>query len=107
VFYRDGPSAFGSAGFRDYVERLGQPRLIVIGFSLDASVLFTVVSSFELGLSVTVVEGALAAPATRRFSRETAESVLLGVLSTYAEVVNPDELLDLSPPLMIEAANHP
>jgi len=107
VFYRDGPSAFGSAGFCDYVERLGDPRLIVIGFSLDASVLFTVVSSFELGLSVTVVEGALAAPATGRFSRETAESVLLGVLSTYAEVVNPDELLDRSEPLLVEAANHP
>lgn len=107
VFYREGPSAFASAGFRDYVARLGEPHLIVIGFSLDASVLFTVVSSFELGLPVTAVEGALAAPSMRRLSGETTETVLLGVLSTYAEVISPDELLESSAPALIEAANHP
>ena len=107
VFYRDRPSAFASKAFEDYVSRLGEPRLIVIGFSLHASVLFTAVSGCEVGIPITVVEGALAAPAMPRFSGEVMENVLLGVLSTFAEVVSTDELLDSTGLMLLQAANHP
>ncbi|HTK36558.1 MAG TPA: isochorismatase family protein [Caulobacteraceae bacterium] len=107
VFYRDRPSAFASTAFRDYVGRLGDPRLIVIGFSLHASVLFTAVSGFEAGTPITVVEGALAAPSMSRFSGEVLETVLLDVLSTFAEVVSTDELLDSTGSMLLQAANHP
>lgn len=107
VFYRSQPSAFSSAAFREYVERLGDPRLIVIGFSLHASVLFTAMSSFELGLPITVVEGALQAPSMRRFNGDVIETVLLGVLSSFAEVISTDELMDATGALLLHAANHP
>jgi nicotinamidase-related amidase len=107
VFYRDRPSAFSSASFRDFVSRLGDPRLIVVGFSLQASVLFTAVASHELGVPLTVVQGALAAPASRRFSGEVIETVLLSVLSSFAEVVSADQLLQATGPLLAQAANHP
>ena len=107
VFYRDRPSAFASKAFEDYVARLGDPRLIIIGFSLHASVLFTAVSGFEVGTPITVVEGALAAPSMLRFSGEVMENVLLGVLSTFAEVVSTEELLDSTGSMLLQAANHP
>jgi nicotinamidase-related amidase len=107
VFYRDRPSAFASKAFEDYVARLGDPRLIVIGFSLHASVLFTAVSASEFGTPITVVKGALAAPSMLRFNREVMEGVLLNVLSTFAEVVSTDELLDSTGSMLLQAANHP
>ena len=107
VFYRDQPSAFASAAFKDYVERLENPRLVVIGFALHTSVLFTAVSGVEQGVPITFLEGALAAPSIRRFNSEIMQSVLLGVLSTFAEVVSTDELLGDARPLFVQAANHP
>jgi nicotinamidase-related amidase len=107
VFYRDRPSAFASHAFQDYVSRLGEPRLIVIGFSLHSSALFTAVAGHEAGSPITVVEGALGVSAIQRFSGEVMETVLLGVLSTFAEVVSTDELLDSTGSLLLQAANHP
>ena len=107
VFYRDRPSAFASRAFEDHVTRLGDPRLIIIGFSMHASVLFTAVSGCEAGLPITVVEGAIAVPSTARFSGEVVETVLLDVLSTFTEVVRPDELLDSTGSMLLQAANHP
>ncbi len=107
VFYRDRPSAFASKAFEDYVQRLGDPRLIVIGFSLQDAVLFTAVSGSEAGKPITVVEGALAAPSMARFSGRVVETVLLGVLSAFAEVVSTEELLDSTGSMLLQAANHP
>lgn len=107
VFYRKGPSAFSSDAFRDFVARLGDPRLIVVGFSLDDSALFTTVAGYELGVPITIVQGALAAPAYRRFSCEVTETVLLGVLGSFAEVASADQLMESTRPLLTQAANHP
>jgi nicotinamidase-related amidase len=107
VFYRDQPSAFASAPFRDYVSRLGDPRLIVIGFSLDAAVLFTAVTGCELGVPITLVQGAIAAPSSRGFGGEVMEGVLLSVLGSFVEVVSADQLVQATAPLLAHAANHP
>jgi nicotinamidase-related amidase len=101
VFYRERPSAYASPAFDDFVTRLGKPRLIVIGFSLEASVLFTAVSSLERGIPVTLVDGA-SAP----LGGDLLESVLFTVLGGFAEIVTPDELLDASGLLLLQAANH-
>jgi nicotinamidase-related amidase len=107
VFYRERPSAFSSAPFRDFIARLGDPRLIVVGFSLHASVLFTAVAGHELGAPITVVRGAVGATSSREFSGEVMESVLLGVLGSFAEVVDAGQLLQATGPLLAHAANHP
>jgi nicotinamidase-related amidase len=107
VFFRDRPSAFSSTPFRDFVSRMGDPRLIVVGFSLHASVLFTAVASHELGIPLTVVQGALGAPSSRTVSGELMETVLLSVLGSFAEVVSADQLLLAAGPLLAHAANHP
>jgi nicotinamidase-related amidase len=107
VFYRERPSAFSSTPFCDFVSRLGDPRLIVVGFSLHASVLFTAVASYERGVQLTVVQGALAAPSSRKVSGEVMETVLLSVLGSFAEVVSADQLLQATGPLLAHAANHP
>lgn len=107
VFHRDQPSAFASKPFRDYIARLGDPRLIVIGFSLDASVLFTAVTGSELGVPITLVRGALAAPSSRGFGGEVMEGVLLSVLGSFVEVVSADQLVQVTGPLLAHAANHP
>jgi nicotinamidase-related amidase len=107
VFYRDSPSAFSSMPFRDFVSRLGDPRLIVIGFSLDAAVLFTAVAGHELGVPITLVQGALAAPSLRGCSGEVTGTVLLSVLGSFVEVVSADQLVQVTGPLLAHAANHP
>lgn len=107
VFYRDRPSAFASPAFRDFVVRLGDPRMVVVGFSLQASALFTAVSCFELGLPLTVVEGALGAPASPRCTGRALQTALFSVLAGFAEVVSTERLLEATRPQLTQAANHP
>ena len=64
-------------------------------------------SGFETGAPVTVVEGALSAPSMRSFNGEVIETVLLDVLSSFAEVVTTSELLESAGALLVHAANHP
>lgn len=107
VFYRDRPSAFASPAFRDLVSRLGGPRIVVVGFSQHSSALFTAVASCELGLPVTVVEGALGAAGPPRADAAEKESVLFSVLQEFTEVVTADRLLEATRPWLTQAANHP
>jgi nicotinamidase-related amidase len=107
VFYRERPSAFASSAFADYVERLGRPRLLMIGFELTGSVLCSALAAFERRLAVTVVEGAVAAPAFGRFSGEVMNDVLLSVLGSFADVASSDEILFSTGPVLVHAANHP
>jgi nicotinamidase-related amidase len=107
VFYRERPSAFASPAFRDLVARLGDPRIVVVGFSQQSSALFTAVASCELGLPVTVVEGALGAAGSKRSNRAEKESMLFSVLEDFTEVVSTDRLLEATRPWLVQAANLP
>jgi nicotinamidase-related amidase len=107
VFYREQPSAFASSAFADYVERLARPRLLMIGFDLAGSVLCSTVAASERGLAVTVVEGAVAAPAFGRFSSEVMGDVLLSVLGGFADIAASEEILFSTGPVLVHAANHP
>lgn len=92
IFVRPGPSAFSSAAFRDYLKGAGHPQLAVIGFSLEGSALFTAVAAQEAGVPLSIVKGAVDAPAIGRVGGEVVETVLLGALGAFTEVLNVDDL---------------
>jgi nicotinamidase-related amidase len=108
VFLRQGPSAFSSGAFQEYLKLLAEPQLIVIGFSLEGSALFTAVSAREAGVSLSLVQGALDAPPMGLLGSDVVETVLFGVMGAFTEVLSVDELFDrIAGPLVGQAANLP
>lgn len=108
IFYRKGPSAFSSGAFQEFLKRIAAPQLVVIGFSLDGSALFTAMSAQESGVPVSIVQGAVDAPPMGLLGSDVVESVLLGVVSSFSEVLQVDELFARSAaPYVGHAANLP
>ena len=108
IFYRQGPSAFSSGAFQEYLRRVPAPQLILIGFSLDGSALFTAVSAQEAGVPLSIVQGAVDAPPMGLLGSDVVETVLLGVVGSFTEVLNEDELFHrAASPYVGHAANLP
>jgi nicotinamidase-related amidase len=108
IFYRQGPSAFSSGGFQEFLKRIAAPQLIVIGFSLDGSALFTAMAAQEAGVPVSIVQGAVDAPPMGLLGSDVVESVLLGVVRSFTEVLHVEELLlRAASPYVGHAANLP
>ncbi len=108
IFYRQGPSAFSSGAFQEFLKRIAAPQLIIIGFSLDGSALFTAMSAQEAGVPVSIVQGAVDAPPMGLLGSDVVESVLLGVVRNFTEVLQVDELFErASAPYVNQAANLP
>jgi nicotinamidase-related amidase len=108
VFVRQGASAFSSGAFQEYLKLLAAPHLIVIGFSLDQSALFTAVSAHEAGVPLSIVKGAVDAPSMGLLGSDVVETVLLGVFGRFTEVLNADELFERTAgALAVHAANLP
>jgi nicotinamidase-related amidase len=108
IFYRQGPSAFSSGAFQEFLKRIAAPQLILVGFSLDGSALFTAMSAQEAGVPVSIVQGAVDAPPMGLLGSDVVESVLLGVVRSFTEVLNVDELFErAASPYVGHAANLP
>ena len=108
VFYRQGLSAFSSAAFNEYLKLTTAPHLIVIGFSLDGSALFTAVGAQEAGVPMSIVQGAIDAPPMGLLGSDVVETVLMNVVGAFTEIVNADTLFErVAAPFVGQAANLP
>jgi nicotinamidase-related amidase len=108
IFYRQGPSAFSSGAFQEFLKRIAAPQLVIVGFSLEGSALFTAMSAQEAGVPAAIVQGAVDAPPMGLLGSDVVESVLLGVVRNFTEVVHVDELFErAASPYVGLAANLP
>jgi nicotinamidase-related amidase len=108
IFYRQAPSAFSSGAFQEYLKLIAAPQLILVGFSLDGSALFTAMAAQEAAVPVTVVRGAVDVPPMGLLGSDVVESVLLGVVGGFTEILDTEELFDRATSSFVgQAANHP
>jgi len=94
IFYRQGVSAFASSAFQEYLKLVAAPQLILIGFSLDGSALFTSVNAQEVGVPVAVVRDAVDTPPVGLLGSDVVGSVLLDVIGAFTEILSADELFE-------------
>lgn len=108
IFYRQGPSAFASGAFQEYLRRIAAPQAILMGFSLETSALFTAVAAQEFGVPVSIVRGAVDAAPMGLLNSDVVQSVLFNTLGGFAEVVSTDDLFERAAGAYVgQAANLP
>jgi nicotinamidase-related amidase len=87
VFEHPLPSAYSSKRFSTYRFDIGRSsRIYMIGFSLEESILATVVEGFHRGHTVRVVADAVACSKPEACEQSVYRHVLLGLTANYAAV---------------------
>jgi nicotinamidase-related amidase len=87
VFDHPLPSAYSSARFAAYMSEIGSAlRTVTIGFSLDESILATVIDGFHRGHNLRVTGDAMASRQPEYCDLELYRRMLLDVLSDYAAI---------------------
>lgn len=108
IFYRQGPSAFATGAFQEYLKRIAAPHLILAGFSLETSALFTAVAAQDFGVPVSIVRGAVDAAPVGLLNSDVVQSVLFNTVGAFAEVVTTEDLFERAAGAYVaQAANLP
>ncbi|HEY2755348.1 MAG TPA: isochorismatase family protein [Pseudolabrys sp.] len=95
VFEHPLPSAYSSSRFAAYMAEIGRSTpIVMIGFSLDQSVLATVVDGFHRGHNIRVAADAVASSQPECCDVNVYREVLLGVVRDYATLEPIDTALD-------------
>jgi nicotinamidase-related amidase len=95
VFEHPLPSAYSSSRFASYMAEIGNAtRTVVIGFSLDESVLATVIDGYHRGHSLRVTGDAVASRQPKDCDLNLYRQVLLGLVSDYAAIEPLENALD-------------
>ena len=95
VFEHPLPSAYSSARFASYMAEIGSAtRTVVIGFSLDESILATAIDGFHRGHSLRVTGDAVASRQPKDCELSQYRKVLLGLVSDYAAIEPLEDALD-------------
>ena len=89
------PSAYSSARFAAYMSEIGNAtRIVMIGFSLDESILATVVDGFHRGHNLRVTGEAVASRQLDDCPLDLYRRVLLGLVADYATIETLEDVLD-------------
>jgi len=89
------PSAYSSARFAAYMSEIGgATRIVMIGFSLDESILATVIDGFHRGHNLRVTGDAVASRQLDDCPLDLYRRVLLGLVSDYATIETLQDALD-------------
>ena len=89
------PSAYSSARFAAYMSEIGSAtRIVIIGFSLDESILATVVDGFHRGHSLRVTGDAVASRKPDYCELPLYRRLLLELVSEYASIETLENALD-------------
>jgi nicotinamidase-related amidase len=95
VFEHPLPSAFSSARFAAYMAEIGSAtRVVMIGFSLDESILATVIDGFHRGHSLCVAGDATAGRQLDYCDLKTYRRMLFGLIADYAVLEPLSDALD-------------
>ena len=89
------PSAYSSARFAAYMAEIGNAtRIVMIGFSLDESILATVIDGFHRGHSLRLTADAVASRKPDYCELPIYRRVLLDLVSEYASIETLENALD-------------
>jgi nicotinamidase-related amidase len=95
VFEHPLPSAYSSARFAAYMAEIGSAtRVVMIGFSLDESILATVIDGFHRGHSLRVAGDATAGRQLDYCDLKTYRRMLFGMIADYAVLEPLGDALD-------------
>jgi nicotinamidase-related amidase len=87
VFDHPLPSAYSSARFAAYMAEIGSAtRTVIIGFSLDESILATVIDGFHRGHNLRVTGDAVACRQLDYCDLKVYRQMLLGLVADYAVI---------------------
>ena len=89
------PSAYSSARFAAYMSEIGvATRIVIVGFSLDESILATVIDGFHRGHSLRVAGDAVASRKPDYCELPLYRRLLLELASEYASIETLENALD-------------
>jgi nicotinamidase-related amidase len=95
VFEHPLPSAYSSARFAAYMAEIGHATpTIIIGFSLDGSILATVIDGFHRGHNLRVTGDAAACRQLEYCDLKIYRQILLGLVADFASIQPLDGALD-------------
>jgi nicotinamidase-related amidase len=95
VFEHPLPSAYSSARFAAYMAEIGSAtRVVMIGFSLDESILATVIDGFHRGHGLRVAGDATAGRQLDYCDLKTYRRMLFGMIADYAVLEPLSDALD-------------
>jgi nicotinamidase-related amidase len=87
VFDHPLPSAYSSARFAAYMTEIGSAmQTVIIGFSLDESILATVIDGFHRGHNLRVTGDAVASRELEYCELKLYHRILLGLIADYAVI---------------------
>ncbi|GLH81537.1 amidase [Bradyrhizobium sp. SSBR45G] len=90
------PSAYSSARFADYMSNMRSIRCIVLGFSLDETILSTVVDGFHRSHRYQVIGDAVACRKACAGDADSYKQVVTRVIGNFAGVLDSAELTGAS-----------
>ncbi|MGJ4947074.1 isochorismatase family protein [Bradyrhizobium sp. HKCCYLS20291] len=86
------PSAYSSARFAEYMSNMRRIRCVLLGFSLDETILSTVVDGFHRSHRYQVIEDAVACRQACAGDAATYRLVVTGVIGNFAGVLDSADL---------------
>src|SRR5258708_5026952 len=95
------PSAYSSARFAEYMANMKNVRCVLSGFSLDETVLSTVVDGFHRSHRYQIVSDAVACRRSGIGDAAAYKMALVRVIGNYAGVVESAELIEASSAIVV------
>src|SRR6201991_4730175 len=95
------PSAYSSTRFAEYMSNLRNIRCVLIGFSLDETILSTVVDGFHRSHRYQVVSDAVACRRQGIVDAASYKLALVRVIGNYAGVIESAELIEASTAIVV------
>jgi nicotinamidase-related amidase len=90
------PSAYSSSRFAEYMSNMKNVRCVVLGFSLDETVLSTVIDGFHRSHRYQIVSDAVAGRRPGVGDADLYKQAVIRVISNYAGVQSCAELVEAS-----------
>jgi nicotinamidase-related amidase len=90
------PSAYSSTRFAEYMSNLRNTRCVLMGFSLDETVLSTVVDGFHRSHRYQIVSDAVACRRTDVGDADTYKLAVVKVIGNFAGILRSDDLVGAS-----------
>jgi nicotinamidase-related amidase len=90
------PSAYSSTRFAEYMSNMGSIRCVLIGFSLDETVLSTAVDGFHRSHRYEVVDDAVACRQPRVGDATAYKLAVINVIGNYAGILGSVDLIEAS-----------
>jgi nicotinamidase-related amidase len=95
------PSAYSSSRFAEYMANMRSIRCVLMGFSLDETVLSTVIDGFHRSHRYQVVSDAVACRRQGIGDAASYKLALVRVIGNYAGVIESAELIEISTAIVV------